>query len=148
MNERHPLFAWLLGWLLPGAGHWYLGRRAQAVVLASTIGGCFIAGALLGRGGAVTGYRLEYLVMQLGAGVPAFVAWLLSSELTPDLAVPLRETAVLYTVVPALLNVVVALDAAALAAGARPPAERGEEHPYEAGDDSGESEQPAEDEEK
>ncbi|MHC4821927.1 MAG: DUF6677 family protein [Planctomycetota bacterium] len=120
MNEHHPLIAWMLGWLFPGAGHWYQGRRAQGAVLAASIAGCFVAGALLGRGGAVSGTQLEYLVMQFGAGVPAIVAWLLSVEGTPDISVAVRETAVLYTVVPALLNVVVALDAAALAAGATP----------------------------
>ena len=41
------IVACLLGWVLPGAGHWYLGRRARAVVFFCLITVSFVLGALL-----------------------------------------------------------------------------------------------------
>ena len=37
MERRNPAIAWTLGWLLPGAGHWYLGQRARALVMVCVI---------------------------------------------------------------------------------------------------------------
>ena len=122
MRRPVPLLAWLLGWLLPGAGHAYAGRRAQGLVLGLTLTGCFAAGAVLGRGAAVTPEHPEYLVLQCGAGLPAGAAWLLSDVGGADVSMEARETAVLYTLVPALLNLVAALEAAALAAAVPAPA--------------------------
>jgi len=41
------IFTIVSAWLLPGAGHWFLGYRVRAVVLGSTILGLFWAGELL-----------------------------------------------------------------------------------------------------
>ena len=120
MKERSPLLAWFLGWLLPGAGHVYIGQRARGAVLAGTLVGCFAAGALLGGRGTVTEARPEFLVLQAGAGLPALAAWAAGDPEPADIAVSRRELGILYTLVPALLNLVVALDAAARAAGGSP----------------------------
>lgn len=117
MRNRNPFVAWLLGWLVPGAGHLYAGRRAQGWVLMGALGGCFLAGALLGRGSALDPNHPEYLVMQAGAGLPAGLAWVLRAEGPPVADVAVRETAILYTLVAAMLNVVAAMAAAAIAAG-------------------------------
>jgi len=119
VTARHPATAWLLGWLVPGGGHLYLGRRAQGTVLLVTLTACFAAGVLFGRGRAVTSARPEFLVLQAGAGLPAAAAFLASGGAAPDATVAEMESATLYTVVPALLNLVVALDAAARAARTR-----------------------------
>ena len=37
--------ACFLGWLLPGAGHWYLGRKARAAVFFSLVTSSFLLGA-------------------------------------------------------------------------------------------------------
>jgi hypothetical protein len=120
LTGKNPLLAWLLGWLLPGAGHWYLGQRSRGIVLAGALTGCFGAGVLLGGGGTVSRAHPEFLVLQWGAGLPAAAAWAGGSAEPADLPVSRRELGVLYTLVPALLNLVVALDAAARAAGADP----------------------------
>ena len=120
MNGKHPLVAWLLGWLLPGAGHWYLGQRARGAVLCASLAGCFVAGCLLGgRGTVSTGHR-EYLALQFGAGLPAGAAYMAGTESPADTPVSRRDLGTLYTLVPALLNLVVAMDAAARAAGGNP----------------------------
>jgi len=117
---RHPLPTWILGWLVPGAGHWYLGQRARGLVLFGTLVGCFVAGALLGGRGTVSSRHPEFLVLQWGAGLPAAGAWAVGDPEPADLPVARRELGILYTLVPALLNMVAALDAAARATGANP----------------------------
>jgi hypothetical protein len=89
-------------------------------VLAGTLIGCFAAGVLLGGRSTVTTGRPEFLVLQAGAGLPAAAAFALGDPEPGDTPVSRRELGILYTLVPALLNLVVALDAAARAAGANP----------------------------
>lgn len=120
MNDRRPALAWILGWLLPGAGHWYLGQRARGAVLGAALVSCFAAGVLIGGRSTVSSGKPEYLVLQWGAGLPAAAAWAAGDPSPADVPVSRRELGILYTLVPALLNIVVALDAAARAAGADP----------------------------
>jgi len=120
VTPRHPLVAWILGWLLPGAGHWYIGQGARAAVLAGALVGSFAAGVLIGGRGTVSTSHPEYLVLQWGAGAPAGIAWAAGTADPTDIPVSRRDLGMLYTLVPALLNLVVAMDAAARAAGANP----------------------------
>ena len=122
MARTRPALAWLLGWLVPGAGHWILGQRARGAVLFASLAGCFAAGVLIGGRGTVSRAHPEYLVLQWGAGLPAAAAWAAGTRTPADVDVSRRELGVLYTLVPALLNIVAALDAAARAAGADPGA--------------------------
>ena len=41
----YPLLA--VAWLVPGLGHWILGRRVRAIVFAAVIVCCFVTGVLL-----------------------------------------------------------------------------------------------------
>ena len=125
MTDRHPLLAWILGWLVPGAGHWYIGQRDRGAVLAGTLVGCFLAGVLLGGRGTVTDAHPEFLALQCGAGLPAAAAWAVSTPDPADVPVSRRDLGMLYTLVPALLNLVVAMDAAARAVGGNPGGEPG-----------------------
>ena len=47
---KDPLVAGVLAYLWPGAGHWYQGRHAKAVLLMVCILGLFFYGFYLGRG--------------------------------------------------------------------------------------------------
>jgi hypothetical protein len=120
VRDRHPALAWLLAWLLPGAGHLYLGQRARGLALGGALVGCFVAGVLVGGRSTVSLHHPEYVVLQAGAGLPAAVAFAASTPEPQDVPVPRRELGVLYTLVAALLNLVVAVDAAARAVGADP----------------------------
>jgi hypothetical protein len=120
VQERHPALAWLLGWLVPGAGHWYLGQRARGAVICGTLVACFASGVLIGGRSTVSAGKPEYLVLQWGAGLPAAAAWWAADPSPADVPVSRRELGILYTLVPALLNIVAAVDAAARAAGADP----------------------------
>jgi len=119
---KSPLLAWILGWLLPGAGHWYLGQRSRALVMGGALAGCFVAGVLVGGRSTVSTLHPEYLVLQWGTGLPAAAAWAAGDPEPADLAVGRRDLGILYTLVPSLLNLVAALDASARAAGADPGA--------------------------
>ena len=47
-RKTQPLLAGLLAWLVPGAGHWYVGRPERAAVLFLTIQSMFWAGMAVG----------------------------------------------------------------------------------------------------
>lgn len=76
---KDPLLAGALAWLLPGAGHWYQGRRSKAVLFFVCILGIFFYGLYLGEGRVVYASmrpedrRFPYFC-QVGAGLPALPA--------------------------------------------------------------------------
>lgn len=47
---RNPALAAFLGWLLPGLGHWYQGRRFKGAVFAVCVIGLYLAGLYVGNG--------------------------------------------------------------------------------------------------
>ncbi|MCE9603579.1 MAG: hypothetical protein K8U03_01610 [Planctomycetia bacterium] len=78
---RDPTIAGILAWAIPGAGHWYQGRRTKAVLFFTCILGTFFYGLWLGSGRVVYASwgpttdekRLPY-VCQLGTGFVALPA--------------------------------------------------------------------------
>ena len=69
------LTAVLLGWLIPGAGHWLLGQRTKAVVLASVLLGLFWWGECLAGGYAVIRKEHEWFFLgQIGSGLSTLIA--------------------------------------------------------------------------
>ena len=72
-----PPLAAALAWILPGAGHWYLGRRVRAVILFLAIHGLFWAG--VGVGGVFTMNPREELWWsraQFCTGASGVISWL------------------------------------------------------------------------
>ena len=47
-RQTNPVLAAALAWILPGAGHWYIGRPARAVVLFLVVNGLFWGGVAIG----------------------------------------------------------------------------------------------------
>ncbi len=79
IDLRNRLLAALLAWLLPGAGHYYQGRRAKGVLFGFTILTTFLVGFAIGNGHVVyaswvPGDKRWHYVCQLGAGVVTFPA--------------------------------------------------------------------------
>jgi hypothetical protein len=76
---KDPAVAALLGWLVPGLGHLYQGRRAKGVLFMVCILSTFFYGLLLSNGRCVYASwqdwdrRLPYLC-QVGIGLPAMPA--------------------------------------------------------------------------
>lgn len=116
--------ACLLAWLLPGAGHLYLGRTLKGLIFLGCIGALFGLGVL-------SDARLELhlglddlmasivSLSQLATGLPYLVARLLGvSEGRPTSLT--FDYGITYTATAGLLNVLVILDAHDTARGIKP----------------------------
>jgi hypothetical protein len=110
----HPVLALGLGWLIPGAGHAYVGRWGKAAFFFAAVLSLQLAGMIMG-GGTVFLWSL-WMAAQLCAGGPALVFWSISQHLAGvgqgvDWADRLHETGTLYTAVAGFLNVLIMMDA-------------------------------------
>ena len=63
---KSPLLALLLAWLLPGAGHWYVGQRWKAVIFCFLLVGLLVLGVLLTGGGCVNVERHPWALILQG----------------------------------------------------------------------------------
>ena len=74
------LTAAVLGWLVPGAGHWFQGRVAKGTLFFWVIWGLFIIGMILGQGRVVYAkwhprdQRHYMFLCQIGVGLPSLPA--------------------------------------------------------------------------
>jgi TM2 domain-containing membrane protein YozV len=113
-ENRSPVLALVLAWIIPGAGHAYAGRWGKAILFASLIVGLLIAGFILGGGTNLVWGELWYFA-QACAGGPALaltpVSQYLASRQGIDWNDPLREMGTLYTAVAGFLNLLVMMDA-------------------------------------
>lgn len=116
--------ACLLAWLLPGAGHLYLGRTAKGLIFLGCIGALFVLGI-------ASDARLELhlglddlmasivSLSQLATGLPYLAARLLGvSEGRPTSLT--FDYGITYTATAGLLNLLVILDAHDTARGIKP----------------------------
>jgi hypothetical protein len=116
--------ACLFAWLLPGAGHLYLGRWAKGLIFMGAIGALFLLGvAMDSRLQLYLGFEdplaLLFSVAQMAVGVPYFVARALGFEagLVTSVTYEYGNT---FTAVGGLLNILVILDAHDTALGRKP----------------------------
>ena len=115
-----PLFAFLAGWLVPGAGHFLIGKWGRGLLLLVAIVGMYAVG--LGLAGKVylpnTSELLEMLGFagQLGMGLLYALARLVGWGST-SAATTLNDYGTKYLVACGLLNFIAAVDAHSLASG-------------------------------
>jgi hypothetical protein len=99
-------------WLMPGLGHWLLGRRGKAVLYAVTLSATFLVGLVLAEFRAVRTDEdfFLYLFGQGLFGLAAFpTLWLTQGlELVADY--PRLEVGRLYCTVAGIMNVCVIVD--------------------------------------
>jgi TM2 domain-containing membrane protein YozV len=70
------VIAGVLAWLLPGAGHFYLGRRLRGVILCLTVLATFLIGMVVG--GVMTvdrQYERYWFYAQAMTGLPGLAGW-------------------------------------------------------------------------
>ena len=113
--------ACLFAWLLPGAGHLYLGRVGKGLVFLGAIGVLFLLGVIMDAGlqmhlGFDDPLALLRSVAQMALGVPYFLARALGFEAGRVTSVT-YEYGNTFTEVGGLLNVLVILDAYDVAMG-------------------------------
>lgn len=122
-NEMFWVPAVLLAWMVPGLGHWYLGRRGKAVTFFVGITGLFVAGWALGQWRVVNHEEALPFIGQVLCGTPALVATWVRQRLEGSAnPVPVGfESGFVYTLVAGLLNLLVMLDAYIVANNIRRP---------------------------
>ena len=113
--------ACILAWLVPGAGHLYLGRVGKGLVLLGAIGGLFVLGlAMDARLQMYFGLDdpLSFLrsLAQMAIGLPYFAVRYLGLD-SGQVTSPAHEYGNTFTEVGGLLNVMVILDALDTALG-------------------------------
>jgi hypothetical protein len=128
-KKRDPFLAGLLGWLVPGLGHLYVGKKAHALVYFALIAGVFAIGLALGdfRNVYWSAERKFHYIAQVGCGGPTLVCAV--GQRTVDswkhhLLMPRsdgvrdrrEDYGTLYTCVAGLLNMLVLVNAGVLAA--------------------------------
>lgn len=112
MNGR-SLLAILLALALPGAGHFYLGRRARAVAFFGIVIAMLIAGLLLH--GKVYAFGSPSILTTLatfgsmGAGLPYIVARAVGAS--GDIASITYEYGTAFTLTAGIMNLLLVLDA-------------------------------------
>ena len=115
-----PMFAFLLGWLVPGAGHLLLGKWGRGLLIFAAVITMYAVG--LGLVGKIytpnTGELLDMVgfVGQLGMGLLYLLARLLGWGGTAA-ATTLNDYGSKYLVACGLLNLIAAADAHSLASG-------------------------------
>jgi len=110
-EPRHPFVPVLLAWLVPGSGHFVLGRPWPALCVAAGVVPLFVLGLHL------TGYEIVsperhpwYFVTHVWAGLPTAFAALLTTHRTVTEILPYQEAGRLYTAVAGMLNLMAIAD--------------------------------------
>jgi hypothetical protein len=114
----------LVGWLIPGGGHFLLKRRVRGGLLFFAVIGMFLFGLMM-RGAMFHGQSGDLLTIiinwggflgDLATGLPYFLAtWLGYSQ--PDVAGHVHDYGTKFLVTAGLLNVLAMVDVFEIAAG-------------------------------
>ena len=116
----------ILGWLIPGAGHFLLGRRPQALVFFVTITATYLLGMFLTDFTNVSPDRHPfYYAAYVFNGAQTILATVLTQDLVltrvpTHFGISTMDVGIVYTAVASLLNIIVVMDAWGHAAGIRP----------------------------
>lgn len=115
--------ACLLAWLLPGAGHLYLGRRGKGLVFLLCLLGMFLLGLLMeAQLQSAAGLEDPLALLRSGAKMALGLPWLAARLLglgAGQVTAPSHEYGNTFAEVAGLLNVLVVLDAFDTAIGRR-----------------------------
>jgi uncharacterized protein DUF6677 len=128
--RRHPVLTLILAWLLPGAGHFYIGQRRKGVVFCFLVLALFFTGVLITEGGGIDCKPLGVIkvvlridraadcgrhpwsfALQAFDGPVAFVALAATSGASEIQASKLSDLGLLLTLVAGALNVLLIADA-------------------------------------
>lgn len=120
-RERSPYLAMALAWLVPGLGHFYLGRRRTAAAFAVIVTLAFVAGlSFQGRLYSVeSGQPLTILATfaVYGAGLLNIAARLFSDNPGGAILATTYEYGCAYLLTSGLMNLLLVLDAWDIASG-------------------------------
>ncbi len=119
--QRRGVTAALLAWIVPGLGHFYLGRRRTGILFAIIVTVCFVLGlSFEGRLYTIEqGQPLTILATfaVYGAGILNLAARALSSNIGGTVLAPTYEYGCAYLLTAGLMNLLLMLDAWDIATG-------------------------------
>lgn len=116
----NPWVAAVVAWLVPGVGHWYLGRRGRALAFLGLVAASLALGVAL-HGNLyrpLPGQPLTYLATLgcMGMGLPYFLLRYLAGY-TGEVIAPGYEYGTAFILTAGLMNLLLVLDAWDLALG-------------------------------
>lgn len=116
---RSPILTVLLAWLIPGSGHFLLGRRGRGIIVFATVVIAFVVGLLmrgpmfqLGSVGDLMSRLIQYggFIGDVASGAPYFLAiWFGYAQ--PDQAGHTYDYGSKFLVCAGLLNILAMVDA-------------------------------------
>ncbi len=116
---RSPFVTVLLAWLIPGSGHFFLGRRVRGIIVFAVVVIAFTIGILmrgpmfqLGSGGDLLSRLIQYggFLGDVAAGLPYFLSvWFGYAQ--PDQAGHNYDYGSKFLVCAGLLNILAMVDA-------------------------------------
>ncbi len=112
-SDPRQRIAVFLGWLVPGAGHLYLGRRDRALFLGCLVIGTFVAGMVIADFCNISPFDRHPIwgIAQLFGGLMSGGAALATSHLMREGDNPYYFIGCLYSGVACLMNLLVMIDA-------------------------------------
>jgi hypothetical protein len=118
-KDNHPLFLIVVGalaWLVPGAGHFALNKRRQAVVICVAILLTFLVGLYVGSVGVIdpVGAKPWYAAQLMNSPAVALLARISTAGDYPVYGRP-NEIGQIYTSIAGLLNLLCIVNAIYLA---------------------------------
>ncbi|MHC4819754.1 MAG: DUF6677 family protein [Planctomycetota bacterium] len=111
ISAERTILGLLAAWVLPGLGHWIIGRRGKAILFFATITTCFLLGVIFAQGRNLSYERdsVYFLAYMFNAGETG-LGWLLTRGLELTHRIPYLQLGFLYTAVACLLNLVAMMD--------------------------------------
>jgi len=111
VREKNPFLGLFLAWLIPGAGHLYIGRKAKGVYFFSLVTGAYFLGLFLAGFRNVNIHRFPWhYAGEIFNGGATLVVQFLTQDLLVGHFNRFLEHGTLITTVAGLLNVVVMVD--------------------------------------
>lgn len=124
-QSRSPWGPVILAWLIPGAGHFAIGRRWPGIFVAAAILPLFFGGmALAGFVNVNPGLHPWMFGAQVFAGGPSLAAAALTTDTVISRFHPYQSAGELYTAIAGLLNLVAIADVIARCAHGDPAVAR------------------------
>lgn len=123
-SPYRTVLAFLLGWLLPGAGHLLVGEKTRGTIFLIAIALTFWAGVAIGgvKNTVNREQRSMWFIGQICAGGHTLAAMTWSRYVQAETAQPLRSTiaygraeevSVVYTAISGMLNILILVDLSA-----------------------------------
>ena len=115
--DKRQRFAVILAWLIPGAGHFFLGEKRRGLFLGVLVLGTFLAGMVIADFRNISPLERHPIwgIAHLFGGLMSAIAALATGSLMIVRDNPFYQVGCLYSGVGALMNVLVMIDAYDLA---------------------------------